>query len=311
MVKTINDPVFGELKYDKDGYWNKSIFLDIWGGEDEQLDLVVKTKNGENISDCQRNAYKSYLTDLQKIAKEVPAIILSYYKDHYEETERRWTLDSELRIENVETITLINLFDIKSLFIDCNGNYGWLVEFIWNNYPISVVLSDDEIKIYEGWDVLKQNYTQINDDAFGEMVYDSCWMKSVKMDFANMKGHWIEICAEADEREPINALQKKAYTEYLAKKEHFMEAIPNALIAYYLDNYDDIKESWERVPSKYNKKNISASSVMELVEFDSLYFCQDGRYGWLCKCPWEDEMGLAFILSGDEIEVTVQDELIG
>lgn len=311
MVKTINDPVFGELKHNKDGYWNKSIFLDIWGGEDEQLDLVVKTKNGENISDCQRNAYKSYLTDLQKIAKEVPAIILSYYKDHYEETERRWTLDSELRIENVETITLINLFDIKSLFIDCNGNYGWLVEFIWNNYPISVVLSDDEIKIYEGWDVLKQNYTQINDDAFGEMVYDSCWMKSVKMDFANMKGHWIEICAEADEREPINALQKKAYTEYLAKKEHFMEAIPNALIAYYLDNYDDIKESWERVPSKYNKKNISASSVMELVEFDSLYFCQDGRYGWLCKCPWEDEMGLAFILSGDEIEVTVQDELIG
>ncbi|MCQ2219308.1 MAG: hypothetical protein MJZ33_12660, partial [Paludibacteraceae bacterium] len=84
MVKTINDPVFGELKYNKDGYWNKSIFLDIWGGEDEQLDLVVKTKNGENISDCQRNAYKSYLTDLQKIAKEVPAIILSYYKDHYE-----------------------------------------------------------------------------------------------------------------------------------------------------------------------------------------------------------------------------------
>lgn len=31
MVKTINDPVFGELKYNKDGYWGKKIFLGIWG----------------------------------------------------------------------------------------------------------------------------------------------------------------------------------------------------------------------------------------------------------------------------------------
>lgn len=311
-MKKINDPVFEELRYnEKDGYWGKKIFLGIWGGDNYQLDLMIKCGKDEEITDIQRDAYNSYLTSLSTISKEVPYLILSYYKDHYEDIERGWDLDDELMIDTVDVHILLNLFELKKLFIDRNGNYGWLVEFIWDDYPISVVLSDEKVKIYEGWDVLKENYTKINDEAFGEMVYDSCWMKSVKMDFANMKGHWIEICAEADEREPINALQKKAYTEYLAKKDHFMEAIPNALIAYYLDNYDDIKESWERVPSKYNKKNISASSVMELVEFDSLYFCQDGRYGWLCKCPWEDEMELAFILSGDEIEVTVQDELIG
>ncbi|MCQ2233014.1 MAG: hypothetical protein MJZ30_14315 [Paludibacteraceae bacterium] len=309
MVKTINDPVFGELKYNKDGYWNKSIFLDIWGGEDEQLDLVVKTKNGENISDCQRNAYKSYLTDLQKIAKEVPAIILSYYKDHYEETERRWTLDSELRIENVETITLINLFDIKSLFIDCNGNYGWLVEFIWNNYPISVVLSDDEIKIYEEWDVLKQNYTKVTDEAFGEMVYDYSWKKSVKMDLYGVKGRWIDVVASADPGEGINEAQRTAYRAYLEKAENFMDEIPNAVIAYYLENYEDIEE-WNNIPDQYNKQKVTKDSVMELLNFKTLYFDEEGRYGWLCGCTW-DSAGLAIVLSNDKVEVTVQDELIG
>ncbi|MEE1082928.1 MAG: hypothetical protein UH850_04215 [Paludibacteraceae bacterium] len=307
-MKTINDSVFGKLEYDKKGLWKTKIFLGIWGGDEEQLELIVKCQEKEEILDVQRKAYKSYLSDLQRISKEVPTLILDYYKDHYEDIERSWPLDDELRIDAVEKITLINLFDIKSLFIDRNGNYGWLVEFIWNEFPISVVLSDDKIRIYEGWNVLKENYIKVNDDAFGEMVYDSSWQKSVKMDLYGVAGRWINVVASADPGKEINETQRKAYLEYLEKEEDFLDDIPDAMITYYLQNYEDIEE-WNNIPQKYNKQNINMYSVMELIKFKELYFDEDGRYGWLCDCPW-DSSGLAIILSGEEIVVTVQDELI-
>ena len=248
------------------------------------------------------------MADLQRISKEVPTLLLDYYKDHYEDIERRWPLDDELRIDVVEKITLINLFDIKSLFIDRNGNYGWLVEFIWNEFPISVILSDDKIKIYEGWNVLMENYTKVDDDAFGEMVYDSSWQKSVKMDLYGVTGRWIHVVADADQGKEINELQRKAYLEYLEKEEDFLDDIPDAMITYYLQNYEDIEE-WNNIPQKYNKQNVSRDMVMELIRFNELYFDEEGTYGWLCGCPW-DSAGIAIILSGEEIEITVQDELI-
>lgn len=304
----VNDSVFGELEYDKNGFLKTKIFLGIWGGDDEELDLIIKCQENEEISDIQRKAYKTYLADLQRISKEVPTLLLDYYKDHYEDIERRWPLDDELRIDVVEKITLINLFDIKSLFIDRNGNYGWLVEFIWDEFPISVILSDDKIKIYEGWNVLMENYTKVDDDAFGEMVYDSSWQKSVKKDLYGVTGRWIHVVADADQGKEINESQRKAYLEYLEKEEDFLDDIPDAVITYYLQNYEDIEE-WNNIPQKYNKQNITMYSVMELITFKDLYFDEDGRYGWLCDCPW-DSSGLAIILSGEEIEVTVQDELI-
>ena len=302
------DEVFGELEYDKNGFWKTKIFLGIWGGDDEELELIIKCQENEEILDIQRKAYKTYLADLQRISKEIPPLLLDYYKDHYEDIERRWPLDDELRIDVVEKITLINLFDIKSLFIDRNGNYGWMVEFIWDEFHISVILSDDKIEIYEGWNVLMENYTKVDDDAFGEMVYDSSWQKSVKMDLYGVTGRWIHVVADADQGKEINESQRKAYLEYLEKEEDFLDDIPDAVITYYLQNYEDIEE-WNNIPQKYNKQNITMYSVMELITFKDLYFDEDGRYGWLCDCPW-DSSGLAIILSGEEIEITVQDELI-
>ena len=304
----VNDSVFGELEYDKNGFLKTKIFLGIWGGDDEELDLIIKCQENEEILDIQRKAYKTYLADLQRISKEIPPLLLDYYKDHYEDIERRWPLDDELRIDVVEKITLINLFDIKSLFIDRNGNYGWLVEFIWDEFPISVILSDDKIEIYEGWNVLKENYAKVNDEAFGEMFYDSSWQKSVKKDLYGVTGRWIHVVADADQGKEINESQRKAYLEYLEKEEDFLDDIPDAVITYYLQNYEDIEE-WNNIPQKYNKQNITMYSVMELITFKDLYFDTDGRYGWLCDCPW-DSSGLAIVLSGEEIEVTVQDELI-
>ena len=308
----INDPVFGDLEYNKkEEYWTKKIYLNIWGAEEDyEMDLMVKCDKNEKITDVQHEAYKSYLANLKKIEDDIPPAILSYYRDHYEDIDRSWDVDDELKLDVVDEDVLLSFLDIKSLYIDRKGNYGWLVELIWDGCQITVVLSGDNIRIYRGWAVIVMNYALVNDEAFGEMVYEtSSWKKWVKMDINGEKGVWIPVVADAYPGESITPEQRKNYLEYKEKEEDFFDEIPNALMTYYLENYDEIG-SWYDIPTKYNKQNITMDSLMDLITFHRLYFNKDGeRYGWLCGCPWDTVHGLGIILSGDKIEIGWKDDL--
>ena len=306
----INDSVFGDLEYNKkEGYWTKKDSINIWGINGLKIDLMVKCGEDEEITEEQRKAYKSFFNNLERYQKEIPTILLAYYKDHYEDIERSWEVDEELRIEVVDKLALLRYFILKSLYIDRNGNYGWLVDLIWTNNPMTVVLSGDKIRIYSGWELLVTDYDIVDDEVFGEMVYDYGWRKSVKMDINGEKGFWVEIVAGAYPGKGITPEQRKNYLEYKEKEEDFFDEIPNALMTYYLENYDEIG-SWYDIPTKYNRENITMDSLMELIEFHSIYFNRDGkRYGWLCGCEWDDVHGLAIILSGDEIEFGWDEDL--
>lgn len=310
-MKKNNDSVFGAIKYnEEEKYWTKKIYLNIWGAEEDyEMDLMVKCDKNEEITDVQHEAYKSYLANLKKFEDDIPPAILSYYIDHYEDIDRSWEVDDELKLDVVDEDVLLSLLDIKSLFIDRNGNYGWLAELIWDDCQITVILSGDKIRIYKDWDILLTDYDIVNDEVFGEMVYDYGWRKSVKMDINGLKGFWVEIVAGAYPGKGITPEQRKNYLEYKEKEEDFFDEIPNALMTYYLENYDEIA-SWYDMPTKYNKQNITMDSLMELIEFHSVYFNRDGkRYGWLCGCEWDDVHGLAIILSGDEIEFGWDEDL--
>ena len=307
----LNDPVFGDLEYNKEeGYWTKKDSINIWGIDDFKIDLMVKCDENEEITEEQRKAYKSFFNNLERYQKEIPSILLDYYKDHYEDIERRWKVDEKLKIEVVDKLTLLRRFIPKALYIDRNGNYGWLVDLIWTDNPITVVLSGDKIRIYKGWTVIVMNYALVNDEAFGEMVYENfSWKKWVKMDINGEKGMWIPVIADAYPGESITPEQRKNYLEYKEKEKDFFDEIPNALMTYYLENYDEIG-SWYDIPTKYNRQNITKDSLMDLITFHRLYFNKDGiRYGWLCGCTWDTVYGLGIILSGDKIEIGWKDDL--
>ena len=263
----------------------------------------------EEITDAQRNAYKNYISTLEKTEEEIPLLILSYYKDHYEDIERRWNLDEDLKIDVVDEDILLDGFDTKSLFIDRNGNYGWLVNFLWKNNPISVILSDDKIRIYEGWKVLVMNYERVEDEVFGDMVLDGFSLKRwVKKDLYGEKGVWVPIVVPGFGE--ITQEQRNCYLKYLEKEEEIYNEIPNALLTYYLENYKEITSFWDNMSPKYNKENITKESLINLISFHKLYFNEDGeRYGWLCGCPWDPVYGLGIFLSGDKIEFGTKDEL--
>ena len=301
----------GDLEYnEKEGYWIKKDSIDIWGVNSFKIDLMVKCGEDEEITEEQRKAYKSFFNNLERYQKEIPTILFAYYKDHYEDIERSWEVNEKLKIEVVDEHVLLRRFSLKSLYIDRNGNYGWLVNLIWTDNPITVVLSGDNIRIYKGWAVIVMNYALVNDEAFGEMVYEkSSWKKWIKMDINGEKGEWIPVVADAHPGESITPEQRKNYLEYMEKEKDFFDEIPDALMTYYLENYDEIG-SWYDIPTKYNRQNITKDSLMDLITFHRLYFNKDGiRYGWLCGCPWDTVHGLGIILSGDEIEIGWKDDL--
>ncbi len=300
-MKQINDPVFGELEYDgvKKG-WTKRIPLGIWFGDNFLLDLVVKCDEDEEITDKQRESYKSYLANLSNYSSEVYKVLFSYYKDHYEEFNRQWELPDKLKIDVVEALVTLRFYKPKQLFIDRNGNYGWLSTFISPQYLISVILSDGKPRIFKGWNVLKLDYGRVDDDVFGEMFFDKGWKKWIKTDINGVDGEWLEVTASAVlSNSKLTPGQKTNYQKYLQNEESFLAEYPKVLLEYYKNNYDVIEDMW-RFADLYDAEDMDEMSIKKLVRFQRLYFHRDGkRYGWLCECAWDEEYGLAIYYDND------------
>ncbi len=300
FMKQINDPVFGEMEYDgvKKG-WTKRIPLGIWFDDDYELDIVVKSEEEENITDEQREAYKSYLAKLSIISQEFPEILLSYYKDHYEEFEKRWEVSDDQKIDVVDADATLGVFDTIQLFIDKKGNYGWLSEFFSDEYRISVILSDGKPRIFKGWNVFK-DFGIVDDDVFGEMYFEKGWKKWIKTDINGVDGEWLEVTASAVlSNSKLTPGQKTNYQKYLQNEESFLAEYPKVLLEYYKNNYDVIEDMW-RLADLYDAEDMDEKSIKKLVRFQRLYFHRDGkRYGWLCECAWDEEYGLAIYYDND------------
>lgn len=293
-MKQINDPVFGDLVYDESKKaWTKRIHLGIWFGDSYQLDLDVKCEENEEITDVQRDAYKSYLADLQNIRKVFPEDLLLYFKEHYEEFNRNLPLPDELNIDVVNKVETLSYFKPKKLFIDRKGNYGWLSTFLSPQYFYTVVLSDGKPRIFKGWTILKSDYSVVDDDVFGEMYFDQGWRKWIKTDINGIDGEWLLLHVDEYYPKEIDSKQKANYQKYLAKEKSFIEEVPHLLLKFYLENYQAIEEIWD-IPKVFDKDNIDLKSIKMLVQFQKLFFHGDGvRYGWLCRCLWDKYDGLS------------------
>lgn len=303
-MKQINDPILGELEYDESrASWTKKINLGIWFDDDYQLDLVVKCGKEEEITDVQREAYKSYLEKLPNIESEFGEVLLSYYKDHYEDFDRKWFSSRKLNIDAIGSVDVLGYFNPIQLYINRNGDYGWKSGFISPDCLMSVVFSDDKIRIFNGWTVLN-DYARVEDDVFGEMFFDLGWKKWIKTKYNRKEGEWLMVQADAERGEKISAEQKANYQNYLKNEKAFLEEASHVLFEYYLQNYEAIEEIFD-IPEDFDKENIDLEGIMILVDFQRLYFNIDGvRYGWLCKCLWDDE-GLAVYYDGEHDGICV------
>ncbi|MCQ2188796.1 MAG: hypothetical protein MJZ00_02615 [Paludibacteraceae bacterium] len=313
-MRQINDPIFGDLEYDKSKEgWTKRIPLGIWFGDDYELDIVVKCEEDEDITGEQREAYKSYLAKLSIISQEFPEILLSYYKDHYEEFEERWEVSDDQKIDVVDADATLGVFDTIQLFIDKKGNYGWLSEFFSDEYRISVVLSDGKPRIFQGWDVF-EDFGIVDDDVFGEMYFDNGWRKKIKTDINGIDGEWLLLVADAMfSDDEISPEQKANYQKYLQNEKKFLEEFPDELLDYYQANYDLIKDIWEDA-DMYDPNSMTPESIKSLIRFKRFYLHKTGnRYGWVCECAWDKVYGLSIFYDNrykGELLIGTLDDLI-
>lgn len=148
----------------------------------------------------------------------------------------------------------------------------------------------------------------VNDVVFGKMNYDAGWEKREDL-FLFGRQISVRIVAAAYTGQEILETQRKAYQIYQKNMEEYIRKIPDILLQYYLDHYEMIEEIMN-IPEKINKQNITANIIVRLIEVKAVYFDRDGRFGWLCDCAWDEENGIAVILSGKDPIVAEQDELI-
>lgn len=87
MADSINDVVFGNMEYKHRWIKKEEVFL---LGRDRRLNIVAAAYSGELICDEQRESYKNFKKDCEKISERIPGLIAEYVESHRKEIKEHY-----------------------------------------------------------------------------------------------------------------------------------------------------------------------------------------------------------------------------
>ena len=297
----LNDPSIGLLTHNGGKSWI-GLKQHHFFGELENLEIELEGSVEEGISPVQQKAYKEYLQKEEEYFREFSKMILSSYVGDPKKAEKMIAMGAQIAVQTVLP---------KTLYIDRDGNYGWICYTSWDDSYIGVLLSEDEIYIMNESD-LKEYRTKdkVKDEELGLLFYDS--MMHEKLIIVRLAGEMrtLPLHIRTMNGAKINDKVRSAYKKYLELNSTLWEEIKDLTLKYYLDNYDEfiqyIEDPDDLRKGKVNRENI----VPELLEFTSLYISSsDGLIGWLCESLTTDD-GLAFEFTDGKIKLIPQPEII-
>lgn len=299
----INDSIFGQIEY-KDNEWIKTIDISLFGRE-KTMDIIVEDDNKEGILDVQRNAFVLYNENLSIYKETVPLTLLQYFLFHFKEINKVVILPKDAKKSTIKAERLFQMFKIMSLLFDRKGNFGWFCRFSWEEVGLVILLSEETPRILTTNQFL--DYRKLEDPVFGEMVFnEDVWERNEQICVCG-KELTVEISTD-DCDGKISEIERNSYENYKMYEMEYFNEIPSALLSYYLANYENVKEMW-RIPRQYNKNNINKDNIMDLIDFKELYIDEEGQCAWLCECPWEEDDGIAFLLSDGQVRVELQTDI--
>lgn len=82
IMKKINHELFGEIVHDL--YWSGQQKITIFGQE-KIVSLTIDGEEDDLIPKVQEEAYRKFITDINKLTKEAEQAIFEYYKEEYME----------------------------------------------------------------------------------------------------------------------------------------------------------------------------------------------------------------------------------
>ncbi len=127
-IHKLNDDTFGLLTHDRENSW-KGLTKHSFFGVEENLVIELEGSVEDGITEAQKKAYAEYLQKEDEIFKKFTEVLKASGTD-------RTALP-------------------KTLYIDKEGNYGWICYAQWNKRYIGVLLSEDTPRILKTNQLLK------------------------------------------------------------------------------------------------------------------------------------------------------------
>lgn len=304
-LNKLNDDTFGLLVHDGMQRW-LGLEQNQFYGESGILQIEVEGGYDEEISPIQQKAYKTYLKNKEAHFKDLTKMMLTVYLGDEKKA------DAAMKVNGVTVVDRSLL--PKTLYIDKEGNYGWICYSSWDDKYLGVLLSEKGLHVMRtdellSYAIYKRKNEIVMDNVFGILFTD--YMGYEKTLIVKLAGrtYTLPLTIRADDAELTDEM-RSAYKQYLKLNSTLWEGVKDAMLEYYLRGYDWFSTFMD-FPEELSKENVNRENVMSLVQFKKLYISNiDGRIAWLCECPTAEEEGLAFEFTDGEIEAIAQTDII-
>ena len=297
----LNDPILGLLVHDGEDAW-KGLEINSFFGKKENLEIELEGGVDEGITAAQQKAYEKYLANKDVYFKDFSKMMITVYAGDEEKATDMVMSQSKIKVTVGTALP-------KTLFIDREGNYGWSCYTEWNDSYLGVILSEvkldfmsvRELKTYKEKD-------KVIDDVLGLLFASYMGFEKTVVVRLMDEIETFQFSIRSDSKRRINDKMRNAYKTYLELRPTFWNGIKKEMLEYYLDNYDDYKEYLE-IPKHLKKGNVNEDSVMTMLTFTKLYADYNGRIGWLCESPLNDD-GFSVEFTDGNIDLEIQDVLL-
>ena len=296
----LNDPTLGLLVHDGKNAW-KGLERNSFFGKLENLEIELEGGVEEGITPAQQKAYAQYLEKKSLYFDELTKMMLGVYVGSDEKAEAMLKTGQKIFVETVLP---------KTLFIDREGNYGWICYTVWDDSYIGVLLSDE--RLYVMTVPTLRNYSKkekVKDDVLGLLIPSYLGFDGLVVVKLVDEILTLPLMIRTGEDQTFNEKMKKASNTYLKMKPTFWTDIKKKMLRYYLYDYERFEEFLE-IPEELSKENVTEDSVMSIVTFKYLYMDFLGKIGWLCDSPTDEEDGLAFEFTSGETKLESQVDIL-
>lgn len=295
----INDPTLGLLVHDCENSWN-GLERNSFFGKLENLEIELEGSAEEGITPAQQKAYAEYTQKKEELFEAFSKMMLNAYVGDNQQVDAMLALGHPIVVQTVLP---------KTLYIDREGNYGWICYTEWNDSYMGVLLSETQIQFMQPEQLRNyRNEEKVIDEVCGVLFKDATgWSKEVVVRLTE------EICTMPVSirtyGKPVSDKQRASYQKFIELNATRWEGIKDATLDYYMEGYDDFVEYLD-LPDSLLRENVTRENVVPgLLDFTQLFIKTNGRIAWLCECPTTDD-GLAFEFTNGEIALISQTDIV-
>lgn len=294
----INDNSLGLLVHDGENAWVGLEQNDFFG-KDEDLRIELEGSVEDGITPAQQQAYEQYLVKKEDYFNEFSRMMLSIYTGSDEQADNMMSMGHKIMVQTALP---------KTLYINKQGDYGWICYTQWDDSYIGVLLSEKKQYFLSTNNL--HHYSEVEkeiDNELGLLFPTYLGFESAIVVRLMDNVLTLPLVINARPENVIDEDIRKAYKTYLKLRPTFWNDIKGEMLFYYQSYYKDF-ENYLDIPEELNQENVNEDNVISILEFTKL-FIRGGRIAWLCESPTEED-GLAFEFTDGKVEWNYQNQVI-